>query len=64
MAYRLDLSASFKIHPTFCVFYLKKNLGLQIKPKLLMLPHADSQDQVQPELEAILEIRLKKQGNY
>ncbi|XP_042954524.1 uncharacterized protein LOC122290915 [Carya illinoinensis] len=54
VAYRLELPPSTNIHPVIHVSCLKKKLGQNVIP-LPTLPPADSQGQVQPEPELILQ---------
>ncbi|XP_042958052.1 uncharacterized protein LOC122293563 [Carya illinoinensis] len=62
VAYRLELPSSTKIHPVIHVSCLKKKLGQNVIP-LPTLPPVDSQGQVQPEPELILQRRMKKIRN-
>lgn len=63
IAYKLSLPASSRTHPVFYVSCLEKKLGQNVTP-LPTLPPTDSQGQIQPEPEQILERRMRKCGNH
>ncbi|KAF5477262.1 hypothetical protein F2P56_003913 [Juglans regia] len=62
VAYKLDLLPSSRIHPIFHVFCLKRKLGSQICP-LPTLPPINTEGELLPELEAIIDRRIKRQGD-
>lgn len=58
----MDLPPEAQIHPTFHVSCLKKKLGAHVTP-LTSLPLVDKEGAIQPEPEAILERRVRRQGD-
>jgi hypothetical protein len=61
VAYKLDLPSTSRMHPIFHVSCLKNKLGQQILP-IPTLPPVDHHGELKPELEAILDQRMRKIG--
>jgi hypothetical protein len=62
VAYKLDLPKGSKIYLVFHISCLKKKIGTQLNPNP-RLPTLMKEGILTPELEKILERRLKKKGN-
>lgn len=62
VASRLKLPSSSRIHPTFHVSCLKRKVGSSVQP-LATLPPVDFHGEVLPEPEAMMDHRLRKEGN-
>jgi len=62
VAYKLDLPSESRIHPVFHVSCLKRKLGYLSIP-IPTLPLVDSQGEIQPEPEKLLDRRVRKVHN-
>ena len=62
VAYKLDLPEGSKVYPVFHVSCLKKKIGDRVNPNP-KLPEMMNDGRLSPELEEILDRRLKKKGN-
>ena len=59
MAYKLDLSASSRVHPIFHVSCLKKVIGENL-PVQKIFPEPDEEGKIILEPEAVMEIRNRQ----